>query len=215
MKEHICDACQRSFTSAEAIGMHDKSKHPEQYKKPLLTIHQRKKTRNWVIAAIMLGLLAWGTIALLLNESPSSFPDITLEDGQIQQIPPGAVHWHPNLEIIIDGKKITIPSDLGYGTGKTVDTHLSGMRMSPIHTHESTGKIHLENSNPSSKPETVTLGYLFYVWEKEFNKSCIFEYCTDTGTLTMTVNGQESAEFEKYIMHDNDDIKIEYASGDE
>ncbi|MEM5797441.1 MAG: hypothetical protein QXD72_00185 [Candidatus Aenigmatarchaeota archaeon] len=29
--------------------------------------------------------------------------------------------------------------------------------MSPIHTHDSTGKLHIENLNPSAKPETLTI----------------------------------------------------------
>ena len=77
------------------------------------------------------------------------------------------------LKILIDGENVPIPDDIGYGTGLTVDTDLSEVRMSPTHTHESDGTIHLENNNPSSKPETVTLGYFFYVWDKQFNSSCI------------------------------------------
>ena len=84
--------------------------------------------------------------------------------------------------------------------------------MSPTHTHDGTGEIHLENNNPRSKPETMTLGYFFYVWDKPFNSTCIFSYCADKGTLNMSINGKESTEFQNYLMHDKDDILISYAS---
>ena len=86
------------------------------------------------------------------------------------------------------------------------------MGMSPTHTHESDGTIHLENNNPISKPETTSLGYFFHVWNRVFSKECIFEYCTDKGTLKMYVNGKENNEFGRYLMKDKDDLKIEYIS---
>ena len=112
-----------------------------------------------------------------------------------------------------DGEITQIPSNIGISVGKIVDTDLSGMRMSATHTHETDGTIHLENNNPSKKPESLTLGYFFYVWDKQFSSSCIFEYCTDKGELKMYVNGKENAEFENYIMRDKDEILIEYTSG--
>lgn len=138
--------------------------------------------------------------------------NITLSSDQIEQIPPGEVHWHPRLTILIDGEQIPIPTGIGITIGNRVDTRLSGMRMSPTHTHESDGTIHLENRNPRSKPETLTLGYFFDVWDKQFNSTCIFDYCTDDGTLRMAVNGKENYEFQNYMMRDKDEIYIEYTS---
>ena len=68
----------------------------------------------------------------------------------------------------------------------------------------------MENNHPTK--ETVTLGYFFKVWGKTFNKDCIFDYCTDKGTLKMFVNGKENFDFENYFMHDKDEILIEYIS---
>ncbi|MBI4151958.1 hypothetical protein HY496_03220 [Candidatus Woesearchaeota archaeon] len=139
------------------------------------------------------------------------------EDGERQVvggdvIPMGTTHWHPKLTIKIDGEIIPIPPDIGSGTGRIIDTHLSGMNMSPTHTHEDDGTIHLENLDPSQKPETLTLGYFFYVWDKPFSSMCIFEYCTTEGILRMYVNGQRNEEYGQYIMRDGDDIVIEYIS---
>ena len=126
-------------------------------------------------------------------------------------IPQHPIHWHPKLKIMIKGEEQFIPSGIGINLGNNIDNQISGMRMSPTHTHESDGTIHLENNRPWEKPETLTLGYFFKVWGKNFNSSCIFEYCNgENGHLKMTVNGKENLEFDRYMMYDKDEIIIEY-----
>jgi hypothetical protein len=166
-----------------------------------------KKITIWsLIIIVVIGFIFW------IIYSSEKTPNYTVTDLDSSEIPQGQVHWHPKLTIKINNETIVIPNDIGSRTGRIVDTHLSGMRMSPLHTHESDGTIHLENNNPSSKPETVTLGYFFYVWDKPFNETCIFEYCTDKGQLKMYVNGEESFKFGEYIMKDKDEILLEYKS---
>ena len=156
-------------------------------------------------------LIIWG---LSLDRSDSGAIGVTVRDDAVKSIPAGSVHWHPHLTIKINGEIVPIPTDIGVSIRRIKDTRLSGMRMSPTHTHESDGTIHLENLNPRSKPETLTLGYFFHVWDKPLNSTCILEYCTDNGTLTMHVNGQENNEYRNYLMHDKDEIVIEYDSKD-
>ena len=205
-----CEICDRIFNSLDSLKHHNQAKHPEKVpkeRKPLPI----KKIRNWAIFIIIIGLIIWGIMAVIPENNVKELNvDIS---GNSVNIPAGAVHWHPRLTIEIDGEDVNIPTNIGLNVGKVVDTHLSGMRMSPTHTHETDGTIHLENNNPSSKPETVTLGYFFYVWDKQFNSSCIFEYCTDKGELKMYVNGKDNSEFENYFMQDKDEILIEYTSG--
>ena len=131
--------------------------------------------------------------------------------NEISNIPNQPIHWHPKLKMIIKSDEQFIPPNIGISMGNNIDNYISGMRMSPTHTHESDGTIHLENNKPWLKPETLTLGYFFKVWGKNLNSSCIFEYCnSEDGTLTMTVNSQPNYEFERYIMRDKDEIIIEY-----
>ena len=156
-----------------------------------------------IYAAIITLILVFGSFFFLFrNQSPNR------NTGGIPQQP---IHWHPKLKIIINDEEQTIPVGIGISVGKSMDYEISGMRMSPTHTHESDGTIHLENNRPWQKPETLTLGYFFKVWDKNFNTSCIFEYCNnENGTLAMTVNGKPNYEFDNYIMHDKDEIVIEY-----
>ena len=126
-------------------------------------------------------------------------------------IPQQPIHWHPHLKIIIEGEEQVIPPGIGINIGNNMDNDVSSMRMSPTHTHTGDDVIHMENNRPWQKPETLTLGYFFKVWSKNFNSSCIFDYCNgENGTLAMTVNGQPNYEFDKYVMQDKDQIIVEY-----
>ena len=121
------------------------------------------------------------------------------------------IHWHPKLKIIINGEEQAIPPNIGTTIGRVIDTDLSGMAMSATHTHDEEGTIHMENSCPNKKPESYTLGYFFKVWNKQFNSTCIFDYCNDAiKKVKMTVNGIENTEFENYKMKDGDQIVISY-----
>ena len=160
------------------------------------------KRKTIYLAIIVILAVSAGVFILFKNSSSSD---------NAFGVPKKPIHWHPKLTIIIKGEKQLIPTNIGISIGKNMDNQISGMRMSPTHTHESDGTIHLENNKPWLKPETLTLGYFFEVWGKNFNSSCIFEYCSgENGKLTMTVNGKPNDEFDKYVMHDGDDIVLEY-----
>ena len=208
-----CEFCEKEAETKEALEQHEEAKHPETIKKPLFSEKNEKMVFKWLIIILILaligaGLYYWGHQA---KQEPEIIANITAT--LLAKIPTTHTHWHPHLTIIIDNETYPIPAGIGHGIGKAVDTQY-GMDagMAPTHTHDASGTIHLENLNPRAKPETFALGYFFYVWDKEFSKNCIFEYCTDKGTLTMRVNGAETDEFENYIMQDLDEIVIMYTS---
>jgi len=187
MSDFTCDKCSGSFASEEGLASHKKDKHPlhqeELMKKP-------KKKRNQILIAVMITLvIAFGM--WYYYRDPQYGPD---------NVPRGAIHWHPHLQIIIDGKEQIIPKDIGI----TPTKHF------PIHTHETDGFLHLENEYPAL--EDFYLGTFFKIWGENFSSACIFEYCTDKGELKMYVNGKENADYENYFMHEKDQIIIEYAS---
>ncbi len=195
IKKIECTKCNKGFKSAEALEMHNRAKHPELIpkKKKSLPI---KKIRNWGILILIIGLFIWGGVSLINNENKT----VINEDELNFEVPKGEIHWHPHLTIKIDGNSIRIPTNIG----------MAGNVHHPIHTHETDGTIHMENGMPTKK--NVVLGYFFEVWGKRFSKDCIFEYCTDKGTLKMYVNDKENLEFENYFMQDKDRILIEFNS---
>lgn len=60
------------------------------------------------------------------------------------------MHIHQHLDIIINGKTVTIPPDIGVTSGF----------ISPIHTHDGSGIIHIE----SPVKKDFTLGQFFKEW---------------------------------------------------
>ncbi len=135
-------------------------------------------TKWWLIgiAVLMVGLFIWS------KSIESNDPNIISRTG---------FHWHPELEIYVKGVKQEMPSSLG----------ASGSYMSPIHTHEANGVIHLEFSGLVRKND-IMLGQFFKKWGKDINSF---------GTnVKMTVNGQENTELENYQMQDKDKIELRF-----
>jgi len=76
-----------------------------------------------------------------------------------------ALHIHQHLDIFINGKPVTVPKDIG------ID--YDARFISPLHTHDRTGVIHVE----SDKVREFNLGQFFDVWGVRFNKNCVGGYC--------------------------------------
>lgn len=105
-------------------------------------------------------------------------------------------HVHSTLRIIINGEEQKIPSNLG-----------TAPCVKPIHTHDDTGLIHLENA----KPFRAILGDFFLVWEKPFSRDHILDYNADeTHEIIMTVTGERSDQYENLVLEDKQEIVIEY-----
>ncbi len=128
------------------------------------------------------------------SDEMHSLGESCLEDHNV------AMHFHPYLTIIIDGEQFEIPKDTG------IDTATCPQAMHMTHTHDASGKIHVEGHQEVDVPLEV----FFDVWGKHFDETGIFEY--RDGTIKMTVNDVESNAYEKLILADGQDIVITYTS---
>lgn len=147
----------------------------------------------WIAGSVILitsGLFLWG------NYSASTKTNRELALGctsdSLTQF-----HIHPNLKIVINGAQQEIPADIG----------ISFTCMHPIHTHDATGKIHIES------PETrdFTLSDFFAVWGKTFNENQILDTTVDNAhAIKVTVNDAAVGTYENTVMRDNDQIVISY-----
>ena len=169
-----------------------------------------------VCLASLIGVLEVEGIINLFgdSDSASSNDDDQAQDGPLESTadevhPFGkgcltthdvAMHFHPYLTIIIDDVEFEIPADTG------IDTDLCPGAMHMTHTHDATGKIHVEGHSV----EEVPLEVFFDVWGKHFNESGIMDY--RDGTIEMTVDGQPNSEFQNLILADNQNIVIKYTS---
>lgn len=159
-----------------------------------------------VCLASLVGLLEYEGIINLIDDSESAAP---LSNTSEEMHPLGmecldhdglAMHFHPYLTILIDGNEYSIPGNTG------IDTDVCKGAMHMTHTHDDSGKIHVE----SKQVEEVPLEVFFDVWGKHFDETGIMEY--RDGTIEMTVDGQISADYQNHILADGQNIVITYTS---
>lgn len=155
----------------------------------------------------LVGLLEYEGVINLIDDkesSPSELPNTADEmhplGNECLTTHSVDMHFHPYLTIIIDGDEFPIPENTGIYT----QTCPEAMHMT--HTHDSSGKIHVENHTF----EEVPLEVFFDVWGEHFDETGIFDY--RDGTIEMTVDGVVNAEYQNLILADNQNIVITYTS---
>ncbi len=164
----------------------------------------KKKSNKTVLTVVLVivmvfGLLGFGSIKQFFGGSSgasSSTREIAMSctlDMYTQ------FHIHPHLRIIINGAEQIIPASIG----------ISLSCMHPLHTHDTTGTIHVE----APEQRDFTLGDFFAVWNKPFDKNQVLDYKADAAhEIAMTVDGQPSGAYENLVFKDNQQIVIEYKS---
>ncbi|MGA4539518.1 hypothetical protein ACPA54_05935 [Uniformispora flossi] len=89
-------------------------------------------------------------------------------------------HIHAKLNVIVNGNPVAVPAEIG------IDQ--ASQRLSPLHTHDTTGVIHVE----SPVPATFTLGQFMTEWDVSLDAQHIGNLTATNGNaLHWYVNGQE------------------------
>lgn len=93
-----------------------------------------------------------------------------------------AVHFHSHLDILVDGKPVTVPAELGISD--------DGTSFAELHTHDTSGILHIE---APTKGKHYTLGQLFKEWNVRLSATAIGGL-TDGGgrTLAAYVDGKRT-----------------------
>ena len=102
-------------------------------------------------------------------------------------------HDHVHLDLVVDGKKVTVPAGVGLAepvdngacpkptapTGDCATGHIyvALVANSPLHTHSSSGIIHVE----PDRTGTYTLGQFFDEWGVRLTSTCLGAYCSGGG----------------------------------
>jgi hypothetical protein len=79
------------------------------------------------------------------------------------------LHIHQHLDLYVDGRPVTVPALIGIQQAQGF--------LSPIHTHDTSGIIHVESPTRRS----FTLGELFDVWGVRFTRTCLGGLCDGGG----------------------------------
>ncbi len=119
------------------------------------------------------------------------------------------MHNHINLNVTTDGKPIIVPAHIGITqTGLFADPSLFadhsldkyGMEgMSPLHTHDNSGLIHVE----SNTVRNYTLGEFLDIW-KDLN--------TDGKNVIASVDGKPVSDFRNILLNDRAKIVLDITS---
>ena len=119
------------------------------------------------------------------------------------------MHDHVSLNVTIDGTPIIVPTHIGMNqTGIFADPLLYAdhtldkygmVGMSPLHTHDSSGIIHVE----SNKIRYYTLGEFLDIW-KGLN--------TDGKNVIATVDGSPVSEFRGIVLNNGSRIVLDITS---
>jgi hypothetical protein len=102
-------------------------------------------------------------------------------------------HDHVHLDVVVDGRKVTVPAGVGLAEpvdggpcpagaklqGDCVTHHIyaAAVANSPLHTHSASGLIHVE----PDRPGMYTLGQFFDEWRVRLDSRCIGGYCAGRG----------------------------------
>src|SRR5260370_6670905 len=145
--------------------------------------------------------LSFGPILELLEDRTllSGTPG-ALDSFLLTPVPDGspiAMHIHPHLSILVNGQDQVISANIGVVASGDL----------PMHTHDDSGTIHIE----SPVAQDFTLQNFFTVWGQSFSSKNFLGNPVNAGhPLVMTVNGQVSSALGSLVLHDLDNIVIQY-----
>lgn len=104
-------------------------------------------------------------------------------------------HYHSHLDIFVNGKKVSVPADIGINIGAGYLTEL--------HTHDARGVIHVESPKTN---DHFNLGQFLAEWGVFLNPKCVGAYCNG---LKWYVNGkQQTGNPQTYTLQPHDEIAL-------
>jgi hypothetical protein len=85
------------------------------------------------------------------------------------------VHYHAHLDVFYDGRRVTVPADVG------IDREVGVI--SPLHTHSASGVMHVE----ANEEVDFTLGQFLTEWGVKSSDGCVADKCGDE--VAVFING--------------------------
>ena len=105
------------------------------------------------------------------------------------------LHVHQHLDVFVNGRRVVVPAGIGIGDGF----------LSPLHTHDDSGVIHVESTTVRS----YSLAELFAVWGVRLTKTCLVDECAD-GKLHLFVNGKRAADPNRIVLSQHLEIAVAF-----
>ena len=142
-------------------------------------------------------------------DTPDSLSLECLDHGELSS---ESRHDHVTLQIFIDDTPYAVESSTGV---QTAVCNGNENNMHVIHTHDASGRLHIEVNEAGDVP----LGVFFDIWGQHFNETGIFDYrVNSTHEMVMHVHASgESATvenrvttFDDYLLQNGEVIEVHY-----
>jgi hypothetical protein len=158
---------------------------------------QKSKTTT-IIAMVAIAAVAAGIIVAAATGAiqPPTAPAGS-DDNK-----PMVMHIHPMLSFVVDGRDIQVPKNIGIDNSLWNDHSLDsyGMQgMSPLHTHDTTGTIHVE----SNEERDFTLGEFLNIW------GVLSDGQYADKQVKVMVDGNPVSDYGSLVLKDRQEIRLE------
>ena len=105
------------------------------------------------------------------------------------------LHVHQHLDVFVNGKRVVVPAGIGIGNGL----------LSPLHTHNDSGVIHVESTTVRS----YSLAEFFAAWGVRLTKTCLADECGD-GKVHLFVNGKPTTDPNRIVLSQHLEIAVAF-----
>jgi len=155
--------------------------------------------KNTKIISVIVVVAITITLGIGLSLTPTTMIGAQMDKAII-------MHFHPHLNLMIDSKPVTVPSQIGIVPSLWKDHSLDqyGMQamsngmsgMAPLHTHDASGTIHVE----SNVNRNYTLGEFLNIWGG---------LDTNGKTVKATADGKSVSGYKDLILRDGEQINLQ------
>jgi hypothetical protein len=149
----------------------------------------RRKTRRTLLKILSIGAtVTMAFIAMVVITGAS----ITIHSEKSF-----VAHLHPSLNVLVNGKSISVPKNIGIDSSLHKDHSLDqygAEGVAPLHTHDDSGTIHVE----STVNRNYTLGEFLNIWGIDLNGK----------TIKLTVDGIPVSDHRNHVLEDGQNLDL-------
>lgn len=190
--EKKCNICGKGFENSNKLNQHKIESHKDE-SKIKKTVSKSSRYKATGIAAAIAVIIVLG---VYFSESQPSSTN-TVQGVQCDPTEGTEFHIHAHLDVIVDGKSVTVPAGIGIKQNECLYW---------LHTHNISGVIHIE----SPQQMVFTLGQFIQVWDNTPGISPKFEELIHGDkNFKVIVNGFEYKDgYDKIQLSAHDEIVI-------
>ena len=150
---------------------------------------------TFIFVSLSLSMALILVVANLMAPTEPIEEDDRILEVCLQDHSQNMMHYHATLSIVIRGESQVIPAETGVIPGC----------MRGIHTHDDTGKLHIET------PEAMEarLEHFFLIWEQTFTPTQLLDTTVGEGeSISLTVNGELVDDPRNHILEDGQELVL-------